>query len=377
MLWNHRPVISSFSTPFLNASTSVASVALLMFSGCLAGRGQDSWQHYQNGGMFDVRWVSLSPDGEYLTYPSPCTGHGDIYVIKSGTTNPLRLTESDDFESSPLFTPDGERIAYVREHDHCCHVWLMDRDGRNATQLTKGDFIDSLIGISGDGRFLLLSRAKPSLGLGLTAHSFVMRLDDPTHKLMSVGDVALISGDSRFIVYWESGVLWRKELDDNRGTPRRVNGTGQLLDVSHDGKLILTVRMPTGTQWSADQEIWVVDIDGNTEKELAKGLYGVFFGPKSTHVLYFTGYEQIPHVTDVHGVTRERIACALGYKTGARLCLDGRGAVLAASLQNRRPDYDVLFIDFESRKVTTIASLGCGKATFRSPLKTARTNNER
>jgi dipeptidyl aminopeptidase/acylaminoacyl peptidase len=317
--------------------------------------------------MFDARWVSLSPDGHYLTYASACTGHGDIYVIKSGATKPIRLTDSEDFESSPMFTPDGKRIVFVREHDQRRHVWIMDSDGSHATQLTQGSTLDYPLYLSRDGRFLLFSSAKPSIGLGLTARSFVMRVDERDDKPTSVGDLAVFSGDSLFVVYSESGELWRMELDEKRGTRRRIHEAGQPLDVSGDGKLVLTARLPPEAQWSFDQEIWVVNLETNSEKQLATGHSAVFFGPKNRHVLFFVGHDQIPYVTAIDGATPTRIECAPTYKTWPRVCLDGRGAVLGASLRNGQPEYDVIFIDFQNRRATTIASLGCDNVTFQAP----------
>ena len=115
---------------FKHLSIICAAVILALVSlGCLPGVGHDSWQHYQNGGMFDTRCVSLSPDGQYLAYASACTGHGDIYVIKNGARNRNVLTDSEDFESSPIFTPDGRRIVYVRENKQGEHVWIVNSDG--------------------------------------------------------------------------------------------------------------------------------------------------------------------------------------------------------------------------------------------------------
>ena len=99
----------------------------------------------------------------------------------------------------------------------------------------------------------------------------------------------------------------------------------------------------------------------------SSGHSAVFFGPKSKHVLFFVGYDQIPYVAAIDGATPARIKCAPTYKTWPRVCLDGRGAVLGASLRNGQPEYDVIFIDFENQRATTIASLGCDNATFQAP----------
>ena len=135
----------------------VSIVLLGSIASCVPWKsgGNDSWAHYEGGGSFATNTPSLSPDGQLIAYASPCTGHGDIYTIKSGTNAPARLTDSDDFEASPLFLADGSRIVFAREHANERHVWMMDADGSHSTQITFGNGIDSPSDVSRDGRYLL------------------------------------------------------------------------------------------------------------------------------------------------------------------------------------------------------------------------------
>jgi Tol biopolymer transport system component len=59
----------------------------------------------------------LSPDGERVAYAwAGVTGDNwDIYVKAIGPgTKPLRLTESASSERSPVWSPDGREIAFLR-----------------------------------------------------------------------------------------------------------------------------------------------------------------------------------------------------------------------------------------------------------------------
>ena len=162
-----------------HAAKWVAYCALLTLAGCMRGTGQDSWQHYKSGGMFDTGGVSLSPDGQYLAYASACTGNGDIYAIKSGTVSPARLTDSDDFESHPIFTPDGKRIIYVREHDQRSHVWIVGSDG--CTQRSSHAEISLILRSTYPATAVFFSShcAEPSMGFGLGAQVYRLRPNDP------------------------------------------------------------------------------------------------------------------------------------------------------------------------------------------------------
>lgn len=370
----HRPLVATARALALFVPFSVACVVLLASCDNLTWTGIDSWKHYEGGGTFDTRAPSLSPDGQYLAYASACTGHGDIYLIKSGTNDPVRLTDSQDFESSPMFTPDGKRIVFLREQEQWRHIWMMDSDGSHVTQLTQGNTVDGQVFLSNDGRWLSFGREELSMGMmQLTGHTYVMRLDEPAGKLMRVGEVAMFSGDSRFLVYSEEGKLWRLELDGQRGTRRQIRGTGwsRVVDVSGDGRLMLTRKLPpAGAPLdSIDLDLWVWDTEANSETLVANCHSAVFFGPESKHVLFFVGFDWIPYITTLDGTKTRPIHCAPSHKLGLgpRVCFGGRGAVVGASMRMARPEYDVIFIDFETLEATTIASISSGGCTFQTP----------
>jgi Tol biopolymer transport system component/predicted Ser/Thr protein kinase len=59
---------------------------------------------------------ALSPDGRMLTFirgPSPFVGPGQVYVKILPDGEPFQLTHDDTQKMSPLFSPDGSRIAYT------------------------------------------------------------------------------------------------------------------------------------------------------------------------------------------------------------------------------------------------------------------------
>ena len=336
----------------------------------LSPTGEDSWKHYENGGMFVTASPSLSPTGKYMVYASACTGHGDIYVMKESARDPVRLTDNDDFESSPMFTPDGTRIVFVREHDQSRHVWIMNSDGTHASQLTQGNTLDDPLCLSGDGRYLLFARSIRSVGLGSVSHTYLMRIDEAADKPINLGGLAIFSPNSRFAIYSDAGGLWRLELEGKESARRRIYGTGWPVDTSEDGKFVLVERRSTGKTWTGDEEIWVLDTDRKSEKQLAIGNSAILFGVNRDNVLFFTGTDQIPYVTTIDGGPTKRIACPSTYKTNVRRCWDGSGVIVGSYAKTRGPEYAVIFIDFKELRATTIASIACNGSTFQVPIKT-------
>jgi Tol biopolymer transport system component len=68
----------------------------------------------------EKRDPALSPDGELVAYSwaGPADDNWDIYVKGRGPgTRPLRLTENPSQDRSPVWSPDGRQIAFVRDLD--------------------------------------------------------------------------------------------------------------------------------------------------------------------------------------------------------------------------------------------------------------------
>src|SRR4030095_9847092 len=68
----------------------------------------------------------------------------DIYVIDANGSNQTRLTNDPAFDSSPLFSPDGTRIAFLSDRDKIDNGWgyndkiyVMNADGSSQTRLTN------------------------------------------------------------------------------------------------------------------------------------------------------------------------------------------------------------------------------------------------
>jgi Tol biopolymer transport system component len=89
---------------------------------------------------------TFSPDGTRIlldarpTTEAHETGPGDIFTMNADGSSMARLTTDPAAEEDACWSPDGKRIAFVRERDvtdgTVCEIWVMDADGRNARRLT-------------------------------------------------------------------------------------------------------------------------------------------------------------------------------------------------------------------------------------------------
>jgi len=79
---------------------------------------------------YHVAAYEWSPDSKHLLFDS--MGQLWLYSIESGTA--VQVTSSPEPASDPKFSPDGERLAYLRDHN----LYMRPIKGGQARQLTQG-----------------------------------------------------------------------------------------------------------------------------------------------------------------------------------------------------------------------------------------------
>ena len=111
----------------------------------------------------DDRGAAASPDGATIAFASNRDGSPRIYLLAAAGGTPRRLTSRTDLmihESRPVWSPDGNLIAYVTERGPRRHVWLRDTASGNETDMTPEGMRDDDPCFSPDGRWLLVSRTR-------------------------------------------------------------------------------------------------------------------------------------------------------------------------------------------------------------------------
>ncbi len=88
------------------------------------------------GGTLNIA-PAVAPDGA-IAYASNKDGNSEIYVAGADGSGPRRLTVSRGIDTSPAWSPTGQRIAFTSSRGGSAQVYVMDRDGGNARRLLSG-----------------------------------------------------------------------------------------------------------------------------------------------------------------------------------------------------------------------------------------------
>ncbi|OJJ23312.1 amidohydrolase [marine bacterium AO1-C] len=83
-------------------------------------------------------WMNLdvSPDGKEIVFDML----GDIYKMPIAGGKATLLRGGYPFEVQPRFSPDGKQICFTSDAGGGDNIWIMDKDGKNARQITKETF---------------------------------------------------------------------------------------------------------------------------------------------------------------------------------------------------------------------------------------------
>ena len=113
----------------------------------------------------DVQDAHLSPDGKWVAYTVSSVDtakdkrNSDIWMVSWDGEQTVQLTNSEESESAPRWSPDGKFISFVsdRNGEKVAQIWLMDTRGGEAKKITslKGD-LDEYVW-SPDGKQIAMS----------------------------------------------------------------------------------------------------------------------------------------------------------------------------------------------------------------------------
>jgi Tol biopolymer transport system component/DNA-binding winged helix-turn-helix (wHTH) protein len=122
-------------------------------------------------------YPSLSPDGKSVIYAGRALGNWDIYSLRVGGKNPVNLTkDSSADDTQPVFSPDGERIAFRSERDGG-GIFVMGATGENVKRITDFGYDPAW---SPDGREIVFASTIADPGPRLSSQTQLFTVDITT-----------------------------------------------------------------------------------------------------------------------------------------------------------------------------------------------------
>lgn len=217
---------------------------------------------------WDRGTLSWSPDGKRLIFPDGKSSRSPsaIYslTLATGEARPISAPPSFwDGDSSPVFSPDGSKIAFVRGIEGWVRdIYVMDAGGGSPTRLTSDNrFVSSLAWTADSSTIVFSSNRAGEYSLW----KIPAKGGTPERLPFGGGDAfsPAIARTGNHLAYTEVSSTWstlRIDLKSPRATARRLwSSTRQdsAPQFSPDGTRIAFQSWRSGTQ-----EIWVASSDG-------------------------------------------------------------------------------------------------------------------
>ncbi len=100
-----------------------------------------------------LRYPAISPDGGTIAFEY----RGNLWKVSADGGVATPLTVGDSYNSMPVWSPDGSRIAFASDRNGNLDVYVMPAEGGRATRLTYHSADETPTSFTPDGKFVLFS----------------------------------------------------------------------------------------------------------------------------------------------------------------------------------------------------------------------------
>jgi len=266
-------------------------------------------------------WMNLdvSPDGREIVFDLL----GDIYIMPAKGGEAKVLRQGMAYEVQPRFSPDGKKILFTSDAGGGDNIWVMDRDGSHARQVTKESFRLLNNGVWA-GKDYIIARKHFTSGRSLGAGELWMyhisgggglQLTPRKNDQQDLNEPCA-APDGRYVYYSEdvypggnfqynkdpnAQIFEIKRFDREKGTIENVTGgPGGAVrpQISHSGKLMAFVKrvrtktvlylrdLGTGEEWPIYDKL-------NKDQQEAWTIFGIYTGyawtPDDSHIIIWAG----------------------------------------------------------------------------------------
>ncbi len=243
-------------------------------------------QSFSAADIFDMEYAAepaISPSGDWVAYVRKWSDHmtdrrySNIWIVKSDGTGHRAITSGKYQESSPVWSPDGEQLAYVSNRVDRTQLWVRWMDTGDALAITHGSEAPSAPQWSPDGTQLAFFKLvpKPALVIGtpLTPPPGATWSAPPkyTDRLVfrqdQIGE--LPTGFVHAFVVPADGGTARQVTSGDHHHGGQVFGGGTLAWTTDGAELIMPARRGENPEWNArDTDLFAFAIATGAVRQL-------------------------------------------------------------------------------------------------------------
>jgi eukaryotic-like serine/threonine-protein kinase len=150
-----------------------------------------------------------TPDGEWIAFSSNRSGNLDIWARSLRTGELRRLTDHPEDDWDPGFTPDGKHLIWTSRRGGNFEIWIAEADGSAARQLTHDGTAAENATATPDGQWLVYNSGSEAQG-GL----WKIRSDGTEATRLVPGTCVWpeVSPDGRYFSYAQVAGAGRSEI---------------------------------------------------------------------------------------------------------------------------------------------------------------------